>query len=421
MKIFYFLKYQISDIYKGGLFVFFKKIYKIFLILFSSPVFFIAIPIVLFIRILAPFYLIRFQGLVSSRIGHLAANTELYLCEKKVKLNQPSLPYIDIFYPRHLPICNKYLLRKWKEHINIWPRWLVHPINLINNIIPGGKNHNVGNNTKSDRDVNNLLDIIPPHFKFSEEELKKGKTNLELLGIPSNSKYVCLLVRDNAYLPDISSSYHDYRDCSIENYYLASEELTKRGYYVIRMGAKVKKNFESKNRMIIDYATNGLRTEFMDIYLGAHCVFCVSTSSGWDAIPLIFRKPIVYAPIVPLGYFFTFSDKFIGITKHHIDILNNKELSISEIFEKGLGFCLTSNCYIEKGVKLIENSQEEIRDLICEFEERLSGKWIEEKLDDNLQNRFWDLFLNNSKRHLHGEIRAKFGTIFLRNNKDWLN
>ena len=46
--------------------------------------------------------------------------------------------------------------------------------------------------------------------------------------------------------------------------------------------------------MIIGYAylQKNKRTEFMDIYLGANCEFCISTMCGFDAIPYIFRKPI---------------------------------------------------------------------------------------------------------------------------------
>ena len=40
---------------------------------------------------------------------------------------------IDIFYTSHLPICNDYLLRKWRKIINIWPRWLIYPLNVLNN------------------------------------------------------------------------------------------------------------------------------------------------------------------------------------------------------------------------------------------------------------------------------------------------
>ena len=124
---------------------------------FTFLLFIPAIPFVIFIRILSPFFIVRMHGLISSRIGHLAANTEIYLCEKKAGINVPDRMYIDIFYPRYMPICNKYLLNKWSDIIFILPKWFVHPIWWMNQLLPGGRIHNIGDNTQSDRDVHNLF------------------------------------------------------------------------------------------------------------------------------------------------------------------------------------------------------------------------------------------------------------------------
>ena len=88
--------------------------YFIFKILLYIPLYILLLPIILLIRLIRPFILIRFGELMSSRIGHLAANTELYLCEKEASINRPNIFYIDIFYTSHLPICNDYLLNKFK-------------------------------------------------------------------------------------------------------------------------------------------------------------------------------------------------------------------------------------------------------------------------------------------------------------------
>jgi putative glycosyltransferase (TIGR04372 family) len=90
------------------------------------------------------------------------------------------------------------------------------------------------------------------------------------------------IVRDSTYLkfhqPYANFDYQNYRDCNIENFKLVSDYLTSLGYYVFRMGAKVAKPMLTKNKKIIDYATTGIRNEFLDIYLSAYCEFCISTS-----------------------------------------------------------------------------------------------------------------------------------------------
>ena len=145
-----------------------------------------------------------------------------------------------------------------------------------------------------------MLHKFKPHISFNEKEELKGKKILNEFGIPENAKFVCLIVRDSAYLDRYKNqtlkdfSYHNYRDGDIDKYLLAAEELTKRGYYVFRMGVKVNKPLKSSNTKIIDYANSKMRSDFMDIYLGANCRFCISTSCGFDSIPYIFRKPIAY-------------------------------------------------------------------------------------------------------------------------------
>ena len=79
--------------------------------------------------------------------------------------------------------------------------------------------------------------------------------------------------------------------------------------------------------------------------------------------------------------------------------------------------------YESKGIKLIENTPEEIRDVVMEMTDRLNGTWQLHEDDEALQRRFWEIFpidaVGAKGRPLHGEIRARFGAHFLRNNRDW--
>jgi putative glycosyltransferase (TIGR04372 family) len=407
-----FFKRQLLEIYNGGLMALYRKLFYI-----------IGIPIVIIIRIISPFFVIRFGELISHRIGHFAGNTEIYLCENKAGINTPNKPFFDIFFLNDNLVCNSYMVKMWARVLNIWPSFIIKPIVKSNQILPGGGKHII-TISQYDRDIHNILDNSLSSLKFTLGEELNGIEKLKSFGLKKDDKFVCLLVRDAAYLPELS--YHSYRDCSIDNYILACEELTKRGYYVFRMGVKVANKISSSNPKIIDYATNGMRSEFMDIYLGAKCEFCVSTGSGWDCIPLIFRRPIVYTSILPIGYMETFRKLSLSITKHHIDIKSLEELSLSEIFARGVGFCMNSQDYEANDILLLENSPEEILDLIIEFDDRSKNIWKESETDILLQNKFWNIFPSNSldnekKNRLHGEIKAKFGSDFLRKNPTFIN
>jgi putative glycosyltransferase (TIGR04372 family) len=327
------------------------------------------------------------------------------------------------------PIANEQLVSMWRRVLCLWPAWFLAPIDRINRLIPGGALHEINTNTQHDRDVHNLLDRFPPHLQFTTEEESRGEDALRAMGIPVNAQFICLNVRDSAYLTAHLSggdfAYHNYRDGDIKKYVLASEELADRGYFLIRMGAKVNMPISSAHPKIIDYATNGMRSEFMDIYLGAKCFFAISTATGWDAVPYIFRRPICYVGILPVGYFMTFKLGTLLITKHHWDKEDRRELSLREIFNRGLGFCMLASEYESKCVELLENSPEEIRDVAIEMAERLEGTWQPHAEDEALQQRFWKIYPVDAVdpcdgKPLHGHIRARFGAAYLRNNQDYL-
>ncbi len=427
MRVISFIKRQIAQIRQGGRAVLFRKMKRVLCIPHKLPLFILAVPVVVVINLIKPWLLVRWGELPGPRIGHFAPNTELYLCERDAGIDVPRQRHVDVFFMEP-PICNRQLATMWKRILRVWPHWILPSIRRVNRLIPGGEIHEIGDNTQQDRDVHNLLERFPPHLKFTAEEEARGAAGLRMMGIPNGTPFVCLIVRDSAYLDAHQSkdwSYHNYRDSDIQNYVLAAEELADRGYFVLRMGVKVRESINTKHPRIIDYAVNGMRDDFMDIYLGAKCAFCISTSTGFDAVPAIFRRPIVFVNMAPLGYLQTYRTQYIGITKHHFSADSDRELTLREIFTNGAGFCLRTSDFESNGVKLIENTPEEIRDVVVEMADRLEGTWQPGPNDDALQRRFWEIYPADAHdayqdRPLHGEIRCRFGSRFLSANAGFL-
>jgi len=386
---------QVSDIIRGGYSVLARKIKRILMIFFKSPFYVTAVLIVLTLRIIRPWLLVRLGGLNSSRIGHFAGNTELHLCEYDEGINRPERRHIDIFYFATWPICNQQLAKMWKRTLRVWPAWMLAPIAKINQLIPGGAVHEACN-TFNDRDVHNLLDKTSPHLEFTAQEEAKGQANLQLMGIPLESPFVCLIARDSAYLDShlkgTDFGYHNYRDVDVQNYVLAAEELATRGYYVLRMGSKVHAPINSDHPMVIDYATNSMRSDFMDIYLGANCTFCISCGTGFDAIPILFRRPVAFVNHVPIWILITCQKNTLAITKHYVSTIDGRELSLREILMIGVGLSMRTSDYDSKDIRLIENTPEEIGDLVIEMDERLNGTWQSHEDDQSLQQKFWELY-----------------------------
>ena len=393
-------------------------------LIFTLPFGLLAAALIVIAR---PFVLIRVGFLHSDRIGHFAANHEIYLCEDEVRISEGGKQSIDLYYMGRIPVCNEQLATMWKRKLRVWNSLLLRPISLIFRSTAVLASHVCGDMPSHDRDINNILDHTTPHLEFTSAEEMKGLELLRELGVPSGMEYVCFIVRDSGYLKTLYGElgeYHSYRNADINNFLLAAEELTKFGVYVFRMGSVVEKEFISDNPMIIDYASSELRSDFMDIFLGANCLFCLTTSTGFDAVPLVFRRPLAIVDYVPAGALPTWGKRHIVLIKHHVSESTGNELTLSQILDSEVAHALSSEDYIRAGIQLEENSPTEIADVCNEMYQRLKGRWIDDAEDIARQRQFQDLFTNRpscmthpvSGVQMHGKIEATFSSELLRQN-----
>ena len=423
--------HHISEIKKKGLAEFVRKIRVLNIMVFETAWFVIFLPvsicIIFFIRALRPFLIIRFGYLISWRIGHYVGNTDRYLCERQNQVNTNSIKTIDLWFER-TKSCNSQLNIMFKRVINIYPRWLLHPVYILNNWLPGGDKNKIAKTLLDDRDIGNLTynshevnKNVANIIEFTKEEEERGRRGLLFMGLKPESKFITLIVRDAAYLKNqtkesssgVDWSHNNYRDTNIQNYMLAADELVKHGYYVIRMGAVVNEPMNSNNNMVIDYATNGMRTEFMDVYLGAKCDFCISTATGYDAIPSIFRRPKLTVNLAHVEYFHSF---FLNDLTLFMKIKNKNSgefLSLKSIIDSGFGRLSRADSFVKSDIELIENTPAEIRDATVEMILRVSGKWNDDWYDRDVQPIIESIF---SKSNINGQIQSRFTTSFLKDN-----
>lgn len=412
-KFCWFIKRQTLDIHKEGIGAFVRKLWRFLKLL---PVIFFSallLPIIPFIRLIRPFVLIRFGRLDSGRIGHYAANTEMYLCERDIGL----LPKhtLDVFF-NYSNICNYQLKEMLGRvlHISSFARYFY----IANHLLPGYKKHIIP--LPSDRDVHGFLEQTPVHLFFTPEEEKRGYEELVKNGIPADAKFICFHARDSAYLDAVFLRhdwyYHNYRDSDIDNFLPAVEELAGKGYYMIRIGSRQKKAIKSNNTRIIDYSFK-FRSEFLDIFLGAKCVFYLGDPCGINSIPTVFRRPIVTTNLIPLEYVPTWRPNYLFIPKKLWLRKEHRFMSFREVLESGTGRFLYTQQYDQIEIDIVDNTSEEIKALAIEMDERLKGTWQTTEEDEELQRRFWSFF---KKSKLHGTIKARIGADFLKQNQDLL-
>ena len=107
---------------------------------------------VVLIRLLAKFgFYVRFGQIMSERIGHLAGNTECYLCEKKEGLQKG----FDIWLHRLEP-ANKYLARKYDKLLHVDRTNFSRIVHVVNCLFRGWEKH-VVDLAQFDRDIHKLV------------------------------------------------------------------------------------------------------------------------------------------------------------------------------------------------------------------------------------------------------------------------
>ena len=374
-----------------------------------------ALVCVAFMRAVWPWWKIRVTHLPSSRIGHLAGNMAVYLAERAAGKHAG---YTDL-WTHHGEVSNAYFGRMLGRVLRIDRTRFALLVILCNKLFQGWQRHiYIGEDI--DRDPDGFMRLSPAPLAFTEAEEARGQAQLRAWGLPPGAKFVCLIVRDGAYLGE-GGEYHDFRDSDIDTYAQAVHELTQRGYYVFRMGARVAKPMEipdvrEYDRRVFDYATSGMRSDFMDVYLGAHCEFCISNGTGFDAIPVLFRRPVCYVNYAPIEYLFTFLPRSLAIFKHYEK--DGRRMTLEEIYATESSMALHAAQYQAEGIKLVDNTAQEIANVVREMEMRVSGSAAHRDWYPLAQAAFWQQFPRSlspyTQRPLHGEIRMRIGAEFLK-------
>jgi len=419
---------QIEQIRNEGFVAVYRKIkiivFKIMKLPIDAIAYPLAVPIVVFVRLIRNFKLIRFGYFFAGRIGHFGFDVEYYLTEKKMGLHPEKA--LDIFFWRWLrggSTANDYFAKLTKRYLKVNP--FVKYLFNVNNLFPGSMIHQYlpAVSRNGSRDVHDLLPQIKPQLKFTNDENKRGWEFLKKIGLNNNDKYVCLVVRDSAYLKSSNDiyMYHNYRDSDIDTYEHAALTLAKKGYWVLRMGKVVLKPFSVDNRRIIDYAKSEFRSDFLDIWLSANCYFSLMTPTGLGDVVSVFRRPRVLVNALPLGYINTsLCPNSIWLPKKNIWIANNQHLTLKEQIKSGVIGFLETNEYQNAGVKIIDNSPQEITDTMLEIEQKLTDKWEAHSEDKENQNKFWEILKTWEQfPKLHGKLHSKMPDTFLRKNHDW--
>ena len=373
---------------------------------------------------------VRVHHAQNSRIGHFTVPMALRFLELSKGNGSLRTKGLNLYAVRSVKSANTHLEKMWKRTVPLISGnlgWLI--VDLFSRF---PRNQVCIETTDCDR--NGFLIQYPPCLTFKPKEIIRGTNFLKSVGLIDGQKFVCLHVRDSSYLAKSWNyfgysqghdwSHHDYRNSDIDTYVPAAEVLADMGYTVFRMGAVVEKPLVSKHPRIIDYATNGMRTEFLDIFLGAHCAFCVSTGSGWDSIPQIFGRPSLYVNFLPYVTMMCLVRDLTIYMKQIVDVETKLMLNLSELISRGIQTTYTAHDYVTARVEFRDMNSDELVEAVTEMAARVEGTFVASPEQKQMQAKLNHILSNHPKLQPtpnYYPVRAEFASCFLSNYPNFLD
>ena len=309
-----------------------------------------------------------------------------------------------------------------RQHTSIQGHWgflLFYISSFFKTIVP------ISDYTVLDKE--GLILKYPVSIKFNKSEIMEGDRFLASCGLNKDNKYVCLNVRDSAYLSKTRKkdfAKHELRNSNINTYIESIKTLTESGYAVFRMGSIVEHQLDFKHPMFFDYASNGMRTEFLDIFLGANCTFCISTGSGWDEIPRIFKRPTMYVNFLPILVETIVTRDLLLFPKYMRDKTTKKLLSLNDCLSSDL-FGQSNPFWIDKYNGFVQDlSSDDLKHATIEIIARTVGQFIPTTEESQAQEKLSKILMSKSKFQPsdgYFPIRAEFTTRFFSQNPNFLD
>lgn len=378
------------------------------------------------LKLIRPLIRVRIGRLMSERVGHLAANTEVYLRRRVWKTKHKREYHLFVTgYAANRQLLNmiQRKVRVVDNPILLWmhdlvrsrtkasPTWIKLPMN--------SNEYNEFNDV-----AYNEFNDVAAQLSFTAEEEEKGRQVLSDIGVERGRPFVCFHARDKAYLDTQHCyrsrgewAYHDYRDCDVNNYIASARYLATEGIYAIRMGYVVEKALPVDEARIIDYATHH-RSDFGDIYLSARCKFFLASEGGLSSVPWIFDVPVAYSNGSPPGGIAAWRRTDVFIPKKLWSLDEKRFLSFRETLSIGADRWLETSKFQQANLEVVENTSEEILALTRELNERLNGTWVPQEEDEELQALYRILFTPSHKCY---GFPSRIGAEFLRQNRNLLD
>ena len=378
----------------------------------------IAVLILFFIMVIRFIRIVQVYP-VDMQFGHLLAMTHANEVRNRC-WNKAHFRKKQTIYCFFGIVTSDYLIRKLGENVLTLRGNLAWTVNRLSSFFPSTQIY-FGDDTLTPN-----YEHLDPLIKFSLTEQHMGK---KFLG-ENCKKFVCLNVRDSGYNSLLNTKYNfpakewKFRNSDIETYRDAVRKLDEINYCVYRMGKIVVKPLKVVSPRVFDYATDGTRSEFLDFYLGSTCDFVISTGSGWDEIPKIFRKPVMLVNMFDFLGHSVLSRSCVMYPKIFVSKETEEMLPVSRVIEL---FSTLNRRSLDSGLinfEIRDLSSEELVEAVTEMAQRVEGTFVETPEQKEMQAKLKHILSNHPKLQPspnYYPIRAEFASCFLSRYPNFLD
>ncbi|MFA5166926.1 MAG: TIGR04372 family glycosyltransferase [Candidatus Omnitrophota bacterium] len=324
-------------------------------------------------------------------VGHLAGDIDTFLKEERLGLLPKRRRFITAPAKR---VANHHLLRYWRAFVPIISnpgavfalelisrRWLMRE--NLSRYISGYFG------TQDIYRINRLWGKRAPVLQLSEKDKSWGRDELRRLGLNEKQWFVCVHVREGSYIPK-NEVIQAHRNGNILGAIPAMQEIVRRGGVCIRMGDPGMTPLPSIPG-VVDYAHSSSKSDRLDVVLCARARFFLGDTSGLSFVSTVFGVPVAQANMVPM--------EALGV--RHCDVSMPKllwseslkrHLRFDEIMDSKIGGYFFTHQYQQAGIRVEENSPEDIQDLATEMLDRIAQRFVETSEDARLQAAYFSLF-----------------------------
>lgn len=375
----------------------------------------VSVSVVLWLLLL-PFTLIvhlagfRRLTVLVGRVGHLAGEPDSFLKAHALGMVRPGR-YFMLAPPRD--VANAALLGYWRPYIPMikhplacWvlgamSRWVLMRHDMSRYVLKLDASQEIYR-------INAAWKERTPLLALSQDDLSWSDGQFAALGLPRGSWFVCVHVREPGFSRTDEPA-HAHRNADPRAVRTAMEEIVRRDGWCVRMGDPSMTPLEPMSGLI-DYAHHPLRSDRLDVALCARAKFFLGNTSGLALVSSVFGVPSALVNLIPLSTM-PYLPNDLGIPKLLRSAVDGRVLSFAEALASPVGNFRYARLYSDAGLEPVENSAEEILELVEEMLDRIDGAYVPAPEDESLQRRFKTLLRPG---HYGYGAASRIGAAFLR-------